>query len=54
MFDALAEIFGMLIALDDALQRASHLPEAMQAYRRVVSNMQLEPERYGVSPTSLG
>ena len=53
-FDALAEIFGMLIALDDALQRASHLPEAMQAYRRVVSNMQLEPERYGVSPTSLG
>ena len=47
-FDALGELFGILIAIDDAMLRASHLPEAFAAYRRVVANMRVEPERYGV------
>lgn len=45
-FDALGEILGLLIAIDDALLRAGHLPDCLAAYRRVVSNMQIEPERY--------
>jgi hypothetical protein len=52
-FDALGEIFGILIAVDDALLRASHLPEALAAYQRVVSNMLVEPSRYGVEPAQL-
>ena len=52
-FDALGEVLGLLIAIDDAIARASHLPEAMLAYQRVVANMQVEPERYGVPVASL-
>ena len=52
-FDALGAIFGLLIAIDDALLRASHLPDALAAYKRVVSNMQLQPELYGVPEKQL-
>ena len=45
-FDALCDLFGTLILLDDAVQRLIHLPDALAAYRRVVANMQLEPDRY--------
>ena len=49
-FDALGEIFGILIALDDALQRADHLPDAMTAYRRMVANMQNEVRACAPAP----
>ena len=48
-FDALGDLFGVLIAVDDALLRATHLPGALDAYRRVVANMLVEPKCYGMS-----
>ena len=47
-FDALGDLLGTLILLDDALQRATQLPEAIAGYRRVLANMALEPDRYGI------
>jgi hypothetical protein len=52
-FDALGDLLGVLILLDDALQRSTHLPEALAGYRRVVNNMTREPGLYGVEMPQL-
>ena len=52
-FDALGDLLGVLILLDDALLRSTHLPEALAGYRRMVYNMTLEPDRYGVQLAQL-
>ena len=50
---ALSDLLGMLITLDDVLQRLGHVPDSLVAYRRMVANMLLEPSRYGCEATAL-
>ena len=53
VFEALGELFGCLIAMDDVLQRATRLPPSLAAYRRIIKNMRSEPSRYGSTEAQL-
>lgn len=53
VFEALGELLGLLVHLDDALLRCSRLPPALAAYRRVVGNMRTDPARYGSTDVAL-
>ena len=53
VFQALGELFAVLIYLDDVLQRASRLPPSLSSYRRIMQNMRADPARYGCTPTHL-